>query len=143
MDGWKRYFPPDVMPGLWTKIEELIDNAELCASEEVLYELEKKEDEVYEWAKNHSELFITTDEELQREVTTILRNHRKLIDARKNRSGADPFVIAVAKIKKCKLVTGENPTYSTSRPNIPDVCRIIGIECINLIDLCREQKWVF
>ena len=42
LDAWVRGFPPDVVPGFWVRFEELIDNGQLIATEEVLYELEKK-----------------------------------------------------------------------------------------------------
>ena len=78
------------------KIDGLIDQGVLIASEEVLFELEKKDDEVCEWMKEREHMFVPTDEETQRAVSNILRNHEKLIDERKSRSGADPFVIALA-----------------------------------------------
>lgn len=143
LDAWTRYYPPDVMPGLWKQLEELIGNGQLIATEEVLYELEKKEDDAYEWSKNNENMFILTDERIQLAVIEILRDHKKLIDTRKNRSGADPFVIALAKVEGCGVVTGEKPTNRPERPKIPDVCRAIVIPCINILQLCREQKWVF
>ena len=48
LDGWIRYYPPDVFPLVWTKIEELIEKEILVATEEVLFELEKKDDKAYE-----------------------------------------------------------------------------------------------
>ncbi|HDN65461.1 MAG TPA: DUF4411 family protein [Methanosarcinales archaeon] len=51
--------------------------------------------------------------------------------------------MALAKVKGCGVVTGEKPTNRPDRPNIPDVCRAIDIPCINILQLCREQKWVF
>ena len=144
LDGWRRYYPPDVIPGLWEKLEDLIENQSLIATEEVLHELEKKEgDTAHKWAKKHREMFIPIDDKIQIEVANILSTHKKLIDTRKNRSAADPFVIALAKLEHCKVVTGEKPTNNLDRPNIPDVCKAMGINCIDLVQLCREQKWVF
>ncbi|PXF61789.1 MAG: DUF4411 domain-containing protein [Candidatus Methanogaster sp.] len=110
--------------------EELIGNSQLIATEEVLYELEKKEDDAHKWAKNHESMFILTDERIQLAVIEILRDHKKLIDTRKNRSGADPFVIALAKVEDCTVITGEKPTNHPERPKIPDVYRAISIPCI-------------
>jgi len=78
LDAWVRGFPPEVMPGLWKQLEELIDNGQLIATEEVLYELKKKEDEVYKWAKSHETMFVPTDEQIQIAVTEILRITRNL-----------------------------------------------------------------
>lgn len=130
--------------GLWEKLEELIDGGSLRATEEVLLELEKKEgDAAYRWAKKHKSLFVPIDDRIQVEVAEILQAHKKLIDTRKNRSGADPFVIALARLEQCKVVTAEKPTNRIHRPNIPDVCKAMGILCIDLVQLCRDEKWTF
>lgn len=143
LDCWNRWYPPDVFPDIWTNIEELFKKEIIIASEEVLFELEKKQDEPYKWAKKNSDLFIQIDDEQQTEVSRILADHKKLIDQRQNRSAADPFVIALAKVKGCAVLTGEKPTDSLKRPNIPDVCNVLNITHINILELCREQKWTF
>jgi hypothetical protein len=37
LDGWLRYYPPDVFPSVWAKLDELIEDKILVASEEVLF----------------------------------------------------------------------------------------------------------
>ena len=51
LDAWIRWYPPDLFPRLWENIELLIKEKRLIASEEVLVELEKKDDAVFKWAK--------------------------------------------------------------------------------------------
>lgn len=143
LDGWNRYYPPDVVPGLWEKIEAMVDEGHLIASEEVLRELSKKDDGAYSWAKRQSGLFVPTDAAVQLEVRSILKTHQRLIDTRKNRSGADPFVIAVAKVYGCKVVTGERPNNHPQKPHIPDVCNDMGLIWMDILQLCREQEWSF
>ena len=143
LDGWNRYYPPDVVPGLWEKMEEMIEDGDLIASEEVLLELSRKDDEAHAWAKDHRKLFVPTDTAIQVEVRGILKTHPRLIDTRKNRSGADPFVIAVAKVYKCRLITGEKPTSNLEKPHIPDVCDSVGVAWMDLLQLCREKHWSF
>lgn len=142
MDGWRRYYPPDVFPGLWRRIDGLIAAGELVATEEVLIELEKKDDELFKWAKERHTMFLPLDYEIQAAAADILRDHPMLLNAKKNRSAADPFVIAVAKCRGCCVVTGENPSNNIRKPKIPDVCGVLGIRCIRLLDLFREQGWV-
>ncbi|MGC8907013.1 MAG: DUF4411 family protein [Desulfomonilaceae bacterium] len=36
LDGWRRYYPPDVFPLVWTRLDELINAKILVASQEVL-----------------------------------------------------------------------------------------------------------
>jgi len=143
LDGWNRYYPPAIFPELWNKLDELIKKGELRATEVVLHELEKKDDDVYKWVKDRSTLFIQIDVEIQQIVSDILREYPKLVDTRKNRSPADPFVIALAQINKITVVTGEHPTNKMNRPNIPDICNVLGIPYISLLYLMKEQGWVF
>ncbi len=143
IEGWRRQFPPDIVPGLWEGLDELIQAGHFRATEEVLYELERKDDEVYEWAQQRPDLFIPIDENIQAIVSEILSQHRTLIDSRRNRSSADPFVIALARQYSCVVLTDEQPTGSSRRPHIPDVCSAYGIVFDNLLGFIRRQGWVF
>lgn len=144
LDGWRRYYAPDVFPGVWERLDELIRDGHLRASDEVLREVQKKDDEVAEWVGQRGELlFVETDDELQFALRVIMRDHPKLVDTRSGRSAADPFVIALARIASCAVVTGERPTHSPSRPNIPDVCRALGVECLSLLEVLRREGWSF
>lgn len=143
LDAWLRYYPPDVFPALWLKLDELIDNGTLQATEEVLSELERKDDDVYAWAAERDALFIPIDDDIQPIVSEILKDYPKLLDTRLNRSAGDPFVIALAKLEGCTVVTGEHPTGTMDRPNIPDVCAALGIRCISVLDMIREEGWRF
>lgn len=135
--------PPDVFPALWVKLEDLVRSGSLRATEEVQTELERKDDEVLAWASARSGFFVPIDEPIQIAVGDILSRFPKLLDTRSNRSGADPFVIALAQTNGCSVVTGERATTSTGRPNIPAVCRAIGIRSLTVLDLIREQGWRF
>jgi hypothetical protein len=144
LDGWVRYYPPDAFPGLWVRIEKLIEDGDLRATEEVLHELEVKDDDVYAWAKERKDgLSVPIDDRIQPAVAAILEDFEKLLDTRKNRSAADPFVIALAQIEGCMVVTGEGTTGNLNRPNIPDVCSGLGVPCISLLQLIRREGWRF
>lgn len=143
LDGWRRYYPREIFPGLWDRLEALIRAGHLRATEEVLRELEKRDDDVLAWASKQDGFSIPIDDDIQDDVSAILRDHPKLIDTRKNRSAADPFVIALARTRRCIVVTGEGPTGSLERPNIPDVCDAVGTRCMSLVDLIRTEGWTF
>jgi len=132
------------MPSLWSRLDDLIVDGSLRATEEVLIELERKDDDVHGWAKARPVLFVPLDERIQIAVTEILAVHEKLLDTRSGRSAADPFVVALAHIEECTVVTGERRrTKSADRPNIPDVCDALDIPCITLLDLMRAEGWEF
>jgi hypothetical protein len=51
LDGWVRYYPPDVFPSFWKHLEGMIGAGELISPDEVLRELAKKEgDTLHSWA---------------------------------------------------------------------------------------------
>jgi hypothetical protein len=141
LDGWVRYYPPDVFPSIWTQVDTLVGNGLVIASEEVLVELEKKDDDVYKWAKARPSIFFPHDTDIQREVDAILASHPGLVDPEKRRSIADPFVVALAKIKGSTVVTGERLSRNPSRPRIPDVCNALRIPCLDLLGMFRELGW--
>ncbi len=143
LDGWRRYYSPDVFPALWNKLEQLIESGDLRATEEVLVELKKKDDDVHRWARENGTLFVPIDEETQRVLSGLLERFPRLVNTQRARSTADPWVIALAQVKRCTVITGESPSNNPNRPKVPDACRAIGIRCINLLHLARDQGWVF
>lgn len=143
LEAWRRSYPRDVFPSLWEKLEGLISTGDLRATEEVFFELERQDDEVLDWAKENPSLFIEIDDAIQRDVQSILEKFPRLVDTRKSRSGADPFVIALALGRRSTVVTNERASGSPDRPHIPDVCTALGIRCITILELIREQGWVF
>lgn len=143
LEGWVRHYPPDIFPALWENLRSMIDSSELISPEEVLVELSKKDDLVYQWAKENQAMFVPLDDETQEVTSDILTAFPRLVGQLKDRNSADPFVIAVAMIQDAVVVTSERPSGSHNRPKIPDVCEHYGIRCINLLDLIREQGWQF
>ena len=143
LDAWTRSYPPDVFPQLWRAIEEGIAAGHFFAAEEVRVEITKKDDSLLKWAKKQRGLFVDLDAPQQTAVAEVLAQFPRLIDTRKGRSGADPFVIALARTRDAVVVTGENDDGSPDRPKIPTVCRHFGIRAIKPIDFIRENRWVF
>ena len=142
LDGYTRHYTPDVFLGVWERLSEFARSGGVVAVEEVKVELEKKaSDEVYNWVKRHLQ-FIPLDTHVQQAAMEILREHPRLVMKGKSRSIADPFVIAVARVYACKVVTGEL-RRNLSRPNIPDVCEALGVPWTNLLGMFREQHWQF
>jgi Domain of unknown function (DUF4411) len=144
INGFRIYYPYENFPRLWNKhLPELVASGALRATEEVRIELDRQDDELAQWIDDYSdELFIEVDEQIQHEVRDILRSHTALIHASRGRSGADPFVIALAKLNVCTVVTEEGGG-SPKHPKIPDVCHSLGVPCIRLTELIGQQGWVY
>ncbi|MHB1033051.1 MAG: DUF4411 family protein [Pirellulales bacterium] len=139
LEAWVRHYPPDVFPTLWEQIEGLIGDGRLLAIDEVLRELERKADEVHDWARRHGTMFVATDEAVMQRATEVLNQFSSLAEAQSQRGKADPFVIALAMERDLTVVTAEHS--KPTRPRIPDVCRQLQVPCISLIDLFRREGW--
>lgn len=135
----RRVYPKDVFPGVWAKISELADNGVLISVEDVYEELKVFDDDVLEWAKEHSNVFVPLDEEIQLTATDILETHTNLLDIKKRKSSADPFLVALAINHSCVVVTEERPSGGPDKSKIPDVCRDYGVSCITLLDMLRSE----
>lgn len=84
------------------------------------------------------------DELVQEKVSEVLSEFPKLVDNRTGKSGADPWVIALALTDENYIVvTEENPTNSENRPKIPDVCAHFNLQCIKVVDLIKRENWIF
>jgi hypothetical protein len=124
-------------------MDDAIGEGFLIAPEIVLKELEKKEgDELYTWAKGRVSMFQPLNAELQTTQRSIINKFPKLINEAKGRSMCDPWVIALAQINQCPVITEENPG-GYSKPKIPDVCSQLGIGCMKIADLIETLGWTF
>ena len=144
IEAW-RQFPPEFVRTLWEeRFPALIQMGDLRATREVRVELERHSSELVEWALDdeQADLFVEVDEEIQKIVTEILGSHPRLIDPETLRSGADPFVIGLARCDGAAVVTEEKPSRDpANNPKIPDVCAHYDVRCIDIRDLIREENW--
>ncbi len=147
--GWRDSYPPNIFPSLWKDIELLIDDGSLIAPDEVFEELKRGGDDLYDWACKYPHSFISPDIEIQKTVSDILANpeHAKLVNTKSetNLIIADPFVIAVAKVHECTVVSSEEFQYSSSpkKTKIPNVCADMNIPHVSFLELIRELGWVY
>lgn len=135
--------PVDVYPSVWEKISELMESGIIVSSQEVYEEILAGEDYLSKWAKQRRTCFLPTDEETQKIVRIVLSKHRGLVEGGKKKNNADPFVIAVAQINNCTIVSEEARTNNLNSPKIPDVCSYLGLNCINFVTFSREMKITF
>jgi hypothetical protein len=134
-----------VFNGAWTSIENFIRENKIVSPFEVYNELEQQEsDEVFRWIKPFKEsMFISANREIQMGVKSILKKYPGLIDVKKAKDGADPFVIQTAISLGCMVITEERHSGQINNPKIPDVCNALGIECKSLVDLFEIENCQF
>lgn len=141
LDAWVRHYPPDVFPTIWSRMDAAARNGEIFAIDEVILELKRKHDGIHDWLQQRQTIIVPIDSAIQSEVTSIMRNYPRLVDTKRNRSGCDPWVIALAQTQSLTVVTGEKASGSLMKPKIPDVCKDLGVPCIEIIDFFRKQGW--
>lgn len=141
LDAWLRYYPIDVFPSVWNRLELAATDGTLSASDEVLRELEKKDDGAFAWMKSHPSMVIEIDATIEAAVIQLMTRFPRLVDTKKGRSGGDPFVIALAQVRGLTVITGEYATGKLNSPRIPDVCKELNIPCVRILDFFRQQHW--
>lgn len=140
--GWRRVYRPKNFGVVWECMHVLMKEGRLRCSVEVLRELQKKDDELHRWCNDRKQEFcVEIDDACQTEVARLLAVHERLVDTTKGRSGADPFVIGLARTSEPSMivVTEEH----TGKVRIPDVCNAEGTRWIRLADLIEEEDWKF
>jgi Domain of unknown function (DUF4411) len=143
IEGWVRAYPIEVFPKLWSAVEKIIAEGRLIASVQVRHELERREDELLAWARQQEGLFQPLDETVQVAVQEVMSQFPGLVDIQRQRSTADPFVVALAKVRKATVLTQEVYSHRPEKPKIPDVCAALGVPHMKLLDLIRAEGWRF
>ena len=143
IEAWQRSYAIDVFPLFWELLEEGIENGVFVCPDEVLHELYKKEDGLFAWVKAHEKLVVPIDDALQLSVGEVLTRFPTLVDSRKNRSQADPFVIGLARIQRRTVVTGEKAAGNGKVPKIPNVCAHFNVATCSLLQMIRNLGWRF
>ncbi|HEU5406836.1 MAG TPA: DUF4411 family protein [Nitrospira sp.] len=148
MDWQARYYPLDVFVTFNTRIEQLIKGNEFKAVELVKEEINAVgTPDLRTWAGNHKALFVSLAPEVQLEAAAIEAQYPDLLDVKSPYQSADAYVIALAKLHSGIVISQETSAHEKRNPKkthyIPDVCRDLGIPCINLLGLMRKEKWKF
>lgn len=148
MDWQARYYPLDVFESLEKRIEEAIKSGEFQAVDLVEDEIRAVgTPDLIAWAGKHKQLFVPLAPEIQKEGAAIEGRYPDLLDPKSPYQSADAYVIALARLKGGIVISQETSASEKRNPAkkhyIPDVCRDLGIPCINLLGLLRKEKWKF
>lgn len=98
----------------------------------------KKHDGLSKWLSSRKQFFREPTDEIQTCVRDILTTHSGLLSLTKNRSGADVWVIAQAKVSRGAVVTYEQWDPKRKNIKIPDVCNDLGVRCLTFVDFLRD-----
>ena len=151
--AWNIYYPVEVFPSLWDNISDLIENDILKASVHVYDELDRQDDELFEWVKARKDKLIVYDTiEVQREYRTLVNTY-KAIEPNAVTTNADPYIISLAKINNAFVVSEEVYKPSPKKRkrlgqtiveiSIVNICREVEVSCIKFVELFKQEQWSF
>lgn len=144
IDAGERYYPQDVFPAFWDKLEQLLDAGRLKAPMTLLEELQRKDDNWRQWVYDREDkLIVPPDAAIFEAVREVVAQYQLQNPHQFNpdKLTGDPFFIALAKCKGMTLITTE-----LSRPGgfrIPAICRPLGVNTITLLNMIRQEGWRF
>jgi hypothetical protein len=142
LEAWVRSYRPHSFPTFWQLLERLISDGRCVACEEVKSEVEKDSHGLTAWLRSQSNFVVTFDRKQEREVKKVMKDYPNIVNIRKNKGWADPFVIALASSKGYVVVTEEG-AGSKEGPKIPFVCKAYGIDCISMVEMIERENWIF
>lgn len=135
---WNFYYSMELCPDYWTILDRLADRSIIFCTTEVHREIEKVDDDLSKWIKSRRHLFRDVTDGVQQRLRDVLRAFPRLVDSSKDRSMADPWVIAHAMTENATVVTKERASESLKKIKIPDVCKHFGVRCISDFQFVTE-----
>jgi hypothetical protein len=142
VDAYTRRLQPQVFKTFWTKLDELIDAGRIVAPKQVLEELEVIHDDLFQWAKARGRIFVQQDTYQHVEVKNIAIRFAALSTQDPRKNYADPFVVALARVRGC-IVVAQELRGSEQDPKIPYICAHYRMPCITLFDMMVAESWEF
>lgn len=139
IEPWVRHYPPDMFGSVWARLEELARDNIIAAPTDVLIEIKRQSDDLTTWADNMNGLFVEPDRAVMERFTIIVNDHPGFIKPNSTKSGADPFVVAMAEIHGVPVVTYETYAKRDAAPKIPNVCDARGIATATFVDVLRAE----
>ena len=146
-------YPLRNFPSVWEKFRKLVQDKRLISPNQVFKEVEKRDDELRNWTRQHRQMFGELNQQQQGFVKEILQKFPNLINSLKTTEDADPFVIAPALSERKKqkqdlfkreyIVVAHEKQKKGGRPKISDVCTAYGIKCIWAWNIIENEGWKF
>ncbi len=143
-----KHFYPTVFQSVWTGLDSLIQSELMISTREVWNEMQNGQPHpsTTAWLKQRQQIFKVPSGPELLFVAEIFKvpHFRTLIGEKEQLRGtpvADPFVIAIAKIRGGTVVTEE--LYKPKAAKIPNVCEHFQVPCITLEQFMSEQSWRF
>lgn len=134
----------DIVPAFWAWLDQQFTAGVLNSSMFVCDELTEGSDDLAEWAKLRKDtgLFVAPSEVVQvtfRQIADYVNANFPQPQAEAFLDGADPWVIAEAKVGSAIVVTHEVLVPpNSSKVKIPNICQQFQVDCRNVYQMLRE-----
>lgn len=139
IEGWNKYYSMELIPSYWEILDNLAQDGIVFSPVEVKREIIQHDDGLSDWIKTRPYIFRDITNPMQEKIREIMAKYPRLVDSTRQRSIADPWVIANAIIEDAIVVTKETPVGSSSRRiKIPDVCNELGVPWIDDFQFAKE-----
>lgn len=145
IEAARRYYAFDLVPKFWDSLVDQGKNGRILSIDRVKQELERGKDQLTTWAKERfSHAFVSTDDQdvirAFAEVMAWVQAQSQFLDAAKAdfANGADGWLVAYARVKRCVVVTHEVPAPDARRKiPLPNVCQAFNVPFVDTFAMLR------
>ncbi|RCW90405.1 DUF4411 family protein [Marinomonas foliarum] len=146
-----RYYSMTICPAYWQWLLQAHEKQEIESIKMVKDELENGNDELAQWVKDNSQIFISESDAAiqtcfatQVAPTVYSMTHMKDGTHAEFMSGADPWLIATAMATGATIVTQEvyKPDIK-KKIHIPNVCESLGVHYMNTFEMLHDLQAEF
>ncbi len=133
----------DIVPSFWEFLDDQADAETICSSKVVYEELANGEDDLADWVKDRKDgrMFVEPDEEIQAvfaDIADYVNDEYANHHVRPFLDGADPWIIAQAKVEGAVVVTHEKLVNDVStKVKIPNICIQFGVKYVDTYKMLR------
>jgi hypothetical protein len=141
IQAWQKYYSSTLCPDYWRILSQLGTEGRIFLPKNVYEEIVRTEDDLSSWLKQSNIPIYNIDSEVTQCLSRIYAAdpmHVQLVDNTRQRSLADPWVVAHAMKEKACVVTKEEKVTTGNRIKIPNVCDKMGVRWINDFELAAE-----
>lgn len=145
---WQKYYSPTICPDYWEILSHLGAQGTLFIPQAVYDEIARSDDDLLEWLRSSKIPVLAVDGSVTNHLQRIYQKnekHKFLVDNTKQRSLADPWIIAHALNENAIVVTKEEKVTAanSNRIKIPNVCDNMGVSWMNDFQLVKELNFKF
>lgn len=143
---FSRQLPRDIFEGVWEHLTNYVRHGRVLIHRMVVFELTQKsdkEDDAALWTKSIPDDQIVELDDIQgafiHQMGIDDDEYGRRLAMPEYMYSADPFVIALGKIRSCCVVTNER----SGKGKIPEICARYSIDAMKAHDMMRAENWTF